>query len=451
MKSIARGLAGAAIFTASAAFAQVPEYAERSYEERPQAEAAYQSRAPLQQRELDQILAPVALYPDALLSQLLMASTYPREVAEAASWSRNNPGLQGDDAVRAVEREAWDPSVKSLVAFPDVLLMMADRIDWTARLGEAFLAQEQAVMGTVQALRQRADQAGNLRSGEQQMVERNGDNYVIEPSSPEMVHVPYYDPRVVYGDWWWPGYAPVYWNPWPGYAYYGGIGFGWGHGVRLHRHFFYGGFDWGRRHVRYSAHRPYYHSGNNYWRGWRDHRSDGRRYSNDQRSDGRRYANDRSQGNQPRYQNRDRTQPGNEQRDRTWRGDGMQRAEGGTLRRYDAARTVTPRYAAEGIQSGEGLKRFDRSAQVQRSANVPRAARVQPAMPNAGVQEHRLARPAAARSAQPAQRSAPAVQRSAQPLQRSERSSPRSSGFERRGGDDGNRGSGNGGSRGRER
>lgn len=434
MKSFARVLAGAAaILTASAAIAQVPAYEERPYQERPYRDAAYQDRASLPQRELDRILAPVALYPDSLLSQLLMAATYPRAVAEAARWSRQNPALPGDEAVRAVELEPWDPSVKSLVAFPEILAMMGERPEWTERLGEAFLANEGAVMQTVQDLRHRADEAGNLRSSDQLRVERNGDNYVLEPASPETVYVPYYDPRVVYGSWWWPDYQPVYWNPWPGYAYYSGIAFGWGHGIRLHRGFFYGGFDWGRRHVRYSGHRPYYFRGDHYWRGWRDHRRDGRRY-----------AQDRSPGTQPRYEQRDRTQPRYEQRDRTWRADGVQRAEGGSYRRYDSTRSVTPRYAVEGSRTGEAGNRFERSAQVQRPVNVPRATRVQSAAPNAGVQENRLARPAPARSAQPAQRSA-------QPVQRSEQSSQRSGGFERRGGDGGNRGGGNGGGRGRER
>jgi hypothetical protein len=403
MKSIARGLAGAAaILTASATFAQVPTYEERSYEERRYQDAPYQGRLP--QRELDQILAPVALYPDSLLSQLLMAATYPRDVAEAARWSRDNPGLQGDDAVRAVEREPWDPSVKSLVAFPEILLMMGDRLDWTARLGEAFLADDGAVMATVQELRHRADEAGNLRSSDQLLVEREGDNYVLEPASPETVYVPYYDPRVVYGSWWWPDYQPVYWNPWPGYAYYSGLGFGWGRGISLRRNFFYGGFDWGRRHVRYSAHRPYYFSGGNYWRGWRDHRRDGRRY-----------MQDRSPGTQPRYERRE--QPRYERREWTQRADGgtrqrIERGDGST-RRYDApVRAVAPRYGIDGARAGGARNHIERSAQSQRAAPVQRAASLprsvpQSVAPDAGMQRNGIVRQAReARVAQPAQRAA---------------------------------------------
>ncbi len=108
------------------------------------------------QQELDQMLAPIALYPDPLLSQILMASTYPLEVVEAARWSRAHSGLRGDRAVRAAADQDWDPSVKSLVAFPQILAMMDQRLEWTERLGDAFLAQEPAVMDSVQVLRQRA-------------------------------------------------------------------------------------------------------------------------------------------------------------------------------------------------------------------------------------------------------------------------------------------------------
>src|SRR5690242_21301783 len=127
------------------------------------------------QPELDQMLAPIALYPDSLLSQILMASTYPLEVVEAARWSRANPGLKGEDAVDAVEQRDWDPSVRSLAAFPQVLAMMDQQIEWTARLGDVFIAQEPQVMETVQNLRQRAYQAGNLRSTEQAYVIQQGD------------------------------------------------------------------------------------------------------------------------------------------------------------------------------------------------------------------------------------------------------------------------------------
>ncbi|MDO8596088.1 MAG: DUF3300 domain-containing protein, partial [Sulfuricaulis sp.] len=146
------------------------------------------------QQELDQMLAPIALYPDALLSQVLMAATYPIEIVEAARWSRRNPGLDGDRAVRAVEWMDWDPSVKSLVAFPQILERMDENPDWTERLGDAFLVQQTDVMDSVQYLRQKADLAGNLGSTEQFRVGRQGTALVIEFANPELIYVPYYNP-----------------------------------------------------------------------------------------------------------------------------------------------------------------------------------------------------------------------------------------------------------------
>jgi len=212
------------------------------------APALAQAQRTYSQPELDQMLAPVALYPDPLLSQVLMAATYPDEVAEAARWSRANPGLQGDDAVRAVQNENWDPSVQSLVAFPQVLARMAENPDWTRRLGEAFLAQEPHVMDTVQQLRRRAEAAGNLQPNEQVDVQHQGQIIVVQPASPQYVYVPYYDPFVVYGPWWWPAYQPVYWSPWPRpYA------------IRVSLGFFFGNFDWHRRHVHVAHPSAYYY------------------------------------------------------------------------------------------------------------------------------------------------------------------------------------------------
>lgn len=212
--------------------------------------ATAQDRAPFSQQELDQMLAPIALYPDPLLSQILMASTYPLEVVEAARWSHANPGLQGQDAVRAVEPMNWDPSVKSLTAFPQVLSMMDSKLDWTESLGEAFVGQQDDVMNTVQGLRRRAAAAGNLLSSEQMRVAQEGDYIDIEPPGPGIVYVPYYDPTLVYGPWWWPAYPPVFWAP-P--AYYVGPayrpGFYWGSGIAISATFFFGHADWRHRRV----------------------------------------------------------------------------------------------------------------------------------------------------------------------------------------------------------
>src|SRR2546425_3302866 len=216
-----------------------------------QTQAPAPRHAAATQQELDQMLAPIALYPDSLLSQIFMASTYPLEVVEAARWSRANPGLKGEEAVNAVEQRDWDASVKSLTAFPQVLAMMDQQLEWTARLGDVFIAQEPQVMETVQSLRQKAYAAGNLRSNEQAYVVQQGEALAIEPATPQVVYVPYYDPRVAYGSWWWPAYPPVYWAPWPGYYPYPGypVGFAWGVGITVGAGFFFSSCDWRARHV----------------------------------------------------------------------------------------------------------------------------------------------------------------------------------------------------------
>ena len=223
--------------------------------------SAYPAEAIFTQQEFDQMLAPIALYPDSLLTQILMASTYPIEVAEAARWSRDNPGMRGDQAVRAVQRESWEPSVKSLVAFPQVLAMMDDSPDWTERLGDAFLSQGSEVWDSVQNLRQRADSAGNLHSGDQLRIKQDGPIYVIESSRPDVIYVPYYDPLVVYGDWWWPGYAPMRWSPWSGYYARPGYSrsYYWGNGIRVGSGFFFGGVDWRQGHVNVINYNSFYY------------------------------------------------------------------------------------------------------------------------------------------------------------------------------------------------
>jgi hypothetical protein len=213
--------------------------------------AVAQERPAFSEEELDQMLAPIALYPDSLLSQILMASTYPLEVVQAARWSRANSQLKGDDAVKAVEGMDWDPSVKSLVAFPQILHRMDERLDWTQRLGEAFLAQEPHVLDAIQGLRQRAAAAGNLNSNEQMRVTRQDEAILIEPARPETVYVPYYNPAVVYGPWAWTGYPPVYWGPFPGYyaAPAFSPAFFWGPAIVVSTGFFFGHCNWHHRHV----------------------------------------------------------------------------------------------------------------------------------------------------------------------------------------------------------
>ena len=163
--------------------------------------------------ELEQILAPVALYPDALLAQVLMASTYPLEVVQADRWAQQNQGLAPEALTAALEQQAWDPSVKSLVNFPQVLTMMGEKLDWTQKLGDAFLAQQQDVMNTVQSLRKKAADAGNLETTAEQKVIVEQETIVIEAASPQVVYVPTYNPTVVYGAWPYPAYPPYYYYP----------------------------------------------------------------------------------------------------------------------------------------------------------------------------------------------------------------------------------------------
>ena len=212
------------------------------------------------QAQLDQMLAPIALYPDPLLSQILMASTYPLEVVQAARWADVHPGLQGDEAVRAVEYQNWDPSVKSLLAFPRILAMMDERLDWTQSLGEAFLEQEPYVMDTVQRLRERALASGNLASNDGMLVSQQAGTIVIEPANPQLVYVPYYDPLLVYGGWWWPAYPPVRWAPWPGYHVRPGLSVSiyLGGGVRVSTGFFFGAVDWREHRVNIVRQSYYY-------------------------------------------------------------------------------------------------------------------------------------------------------------------------------------------------
>lgn len=196
-------------------------------------EAAGAAAAPLRQEKLEALVAPIALYPDQLLSQTLMAATYPLDVVEAARFVKANPGLKGEALDKAVAGKKWDPSVQSLTAFPQVLDMMDKRLDWTQELGNAFLSDEARVLKTVQGLRQRAESAGTLKSGEQLKVVKEQDVIVIQPAQPQVVYVPTYDPAVAYGTWPAPAYPPYYYQPPP--AYTGGavlaaglIGFGLG-------------------------------------------------------------------------------------------------------------------------------------------------------------------------------------------------------------------------------
>ncbi len=195
------------------------------------------------QEELDRLLAPLALYPDALLSQILMASTYPLEVAEADQWVKGHPSLFGEKLNEALKDKPWDASVKSLCNFPRVLSAMSENLEETSFLGDAFLGRQDQVMDTIQNLRKKAREEGNLKSTAQQNVSEKDGDILIEPAKPDVLYAPAYDPCWVYGPWWYPT-CP---SPWfyPGFylsgAYISGpsIWIGpWGHwsGFYWHRH-----------------------------------------------------------------------------------------------------------------------------------------------------------------------------------------------------------------------
>ena len=210
----------------------------------------------LKPEELEALVAPIALYPDNLLSLVLMASTYPVEVVQADRWATENKKLKGERLKAAVDRQSWDDSVKSLVATPDVLAMMSSQLDWTVKLGEAVLAQQSEVMDAIQRLRAKADANNKLTSTKEQKVTKTQEAgrtiIAIEPTDPNMLYVPYYDPAVVYGTWPYADYPPYYWG-YPGYIAGGliaaGLAFGagwalsnWGSGG----YWWGGGVNWGR-------------------------------------------------------------------------------------------------------------------------------------------------------------------------------------------------------------
>src|SRR5216684_7812775 len=198
--------------------------------------------------QLQELVAPIGLYPDALIAQILAAATYPDQIVEAEKWIQQNKNLQGDQLAQAVDKQSWDPSVKALTQFPAVLANMSQNLAWTSELGDAHLNQQQELSQAIQVMRQRAKQAGNLNTTTQEKVSTKGKTIVIEPAAPDVVYVPQYDPWLVYG-------APLAvfpgWYPFPGLFLDGpGIAFGLGFGIGL-----FGGFGWGWHNWRFDWHR----------------------------------------------------------------------------------------------------------------------------------------------------------------------------------------------------
>ncbi|HTC40423.1 MAG TPA: DUF3300 domain-containing protein [Candidatus Acidoferrales bacterium] len=209
--------------------------------------------------QLQQLVAPIALYPDSLVAQILAASTFPEQIVEADRWVQANPDLKGDALGQAVDKMPWDPSVKALAAFPTVLGNMDKNLSWTSSLGDAYYNQQQDVMDAVQVMRQKAEQSGNLKTTPQQTVTTQGSTIIIQPAAADVVYVPAYNPWLVYGGpiVAWPG-----WYPYPG-IWYGGpyLSFGIGFGIG-----FFGGYGWGWPHWGFNWHNHYvvYNNGRYY-------------------------------------------------------------------------------------------------------------------------------------------------------------------------------------------
>ncbi len=275
-----------------------------------------ETEAALSDAALERLLAPVALYPDTLLTQILVAATYPLEVVEAARFVRANPQLEGVAAITAAAEFDWDPSVQALLAFPEILERMDDDLNWTQTVGEAFLVQEEALMAAVQTLRQRARLAGTLDAPEHLRLDQDGDQIRLSPTRDDLVYVPWYDTRQAYGEWPSSRYHPVYWEPvaWHHSSRMARSSFLWGPGIHFDPRFYPTRLDWHRRGViviHHGApagrwqHDPKHRRGARY-----RHPDADRRYADRDRGGARRSHRDRD-----RYEQRHQDRPVSDRRD----------------------------------------------------------------------------------------------------------------------------------------
>ncbi len=370
------------------------------------AQAMAQDVKPFSKEQLDQMTAQIALYPDSLLSQLLMATTYPDEFAKAYAWSKAHPDAKGDDAVQMVENEGWDPSVASMVGFPEVLITLGEKTDWVKNMGDAFLAQPEDVMDSVQRLRAQAQKAGNLKSNEQVKVSTQAAEppaqptttvvqqsappqqvIVIEPAQPSVVYVPAYNPTVVYGPWPYPAYPPYYYPTPPGYWFSRTVatGIAWGIGIGV-SNALWGGMNWGRGDVNINVNRYNNINVNNRidansnratWNHNSQHRTSDYRGGNQTRQNlDRKYQS----GNREQYRGRDASSASRdasrERASQTMQNRGVQSPSGSAR---DRAQTMN-RDASSGQGFGGGnrdaarqqAQNFDRDAARQRSQSASR-------------------------------------------------------------------------------
>jgi hypothetical protein len=206
-------------------------------------------KEPFSEAELAQMLAPIALYPDSLLTHILIASTYPIEIVEAHRWLKKNEGLSTEQAAQSVKDFNWDASVKALVPFSRILSRLSEDLTWTQQIGDAFLQDESRLLNSIQELRRQAELAGNLDKMENMDVSYEESNIVIEPVERETVYVPYYDTRMVYGNWHWASYPPVYWKPRHSIYVSHYNPFYWHSGINISFNYFFSAFHWHNRHV----------------------------------------------------------------------------------------------------------------------------------------------------------------------------------------------------------
>jgi hypothetical protein len=365
---------------------------------RPQADGLLSSE------QLEQLVAPIALHPDTLVAEMLMASTYPLEVVEAARWSDKNKSLKGEQLKAAADKQTWDDSVKTLTATPDVLASMSEHLDWTQKLGNAVLAQQADVMDAIQRLRSKAQANNKLTSTKEQTVSvapaassdaqtsGNVQPIVIEPTQPDTIYVPYYDPAVVYGDWPYSDYPPYYFTP-PGYiggaAIATGIAFAAGVAVgawAINNNYWGGSINWRGNGI--NVNRPVHHAASNNWTHNPDHRH-GVRYNN--ASVAQRFGqSDRHKGAQARLDyrghsgervlNPDRPNAGADRPDRGDRPDGANRPDrpdgardGAKDKARDAARSDSNRGAksAKPGNAKAGNAKAGNAAKSAKSAGRP--------------------------------------------------------------------------------
>jgi len=213
------------------------------------AEDLYDQQAPFSEAELAQTLAPIALYPDSLLTHILIASTYPLEIVQANRWRTKNKHLNAEQAIEKTADKDWDPSVSALLAFPNLLARLSNDLDWTQKLGAAFLQDEAAVLVSIQSLRQQAAQANSLDDLDNMSVTHIDNQIIIESAHNGIIYVPYYDPRIIYGHWHWYSYPPVYWAPSPYYVRLSHNHFYWGSGVQISFNYYFSTFDWHKRNI----------------------------------------------------------------------------------------------------------------------------------------------------------------------------------------------------------